>query len=214
MLLKQLEAGGLIPVIKLNDPAHAVPLARALRAGGLNCVEITFRTATAGVAIQAILQEYPDMLVGAGTVVTSQQLSEAREMGARFVVSPGLNARLVSQALEMELTVLPGVVTPSELMMGLSLGLRVFKFFPAETFGGLKAVKALGAPFSDVRFVPTGGIDEGNAAGYWQCDRVLAVGGSWVATETLIDNGHFEEITQRVQKALALMRSVRRGQTC
>ena len=209
MLFKEIADCGLVPVIKINDPAKAMPLANALREGGINCAEITFRTAAARAAIETIAKELPDMLLGAGTVISLDQLRSARDAGAKFIVSPGLSVEIVKNALKTGLDVIPGIVTPTELMTGLELGLEVFKFFPSETFGGLKAILALAAPFGNVKFVPTGGIDENNAAEYWKCPKVLAIGGSWVATEKLIDNDDYAEITRRCKNASELMRNVR-----
>ena len=205
---------GLIPVIKINDPENAAPLAAALREGGINCAEITFRTPAAKDAIKAISREFPDMLVGAGTVITKEQLRSAEEAGAKFIVSPGLDADLAAYAADRGIPFLPGIVTPTELMAGLSLGLDTFKFFPAEIFGGVKAVLALAAPFNNVLFVPTGGIDEKNVSNYWNCAKVLAVGGSWIATERLIDGREFGEITRLCKDAVCIMESCGRCVSC
>ncbi|MDR3207724.1 MAG: bifunctional 4-hydroxy-2-oxoglutarate aldolase/2-dehydro-3-deoxy-phosphogluconate aldolase [Oscillospiraceae bacterium] len=209
MSLEQIKACGLVPVIKIDDAESALPLAQALLDGGINCIEITFRTAAAPEAIRRVAQQVPDMLVGAGTVLTLDQLAAARQAGAKFIVSPGLDPVLVKAALDAGLTILPGVVTPTEIITGLNLGLTVFKFFPAENYGGLKTVKALSAPFGGVRFVPTGGISEKNAADYWKNSSVLAVGGSWMAPPELIAAGHFAEITRRTREAVALLRTAR-----
>jgi 2-dehydro-3-deoxyphosphogluconate aldolase/(4S)-4-hydroxy-2-oxoglutarate aldolase len=211
MSLDNIQACGLIPVVQIDDAETALPLARALLEGGAGCVEITFRTAAAEESIRRVSGELPGILVGAGTVLTRAQLSAARWAGAGFIVSPGLDPALVKEALEAGLTVLPGVLTPTEIITGLNLGLTAFKLFPAESCGGLKTLRALSAPFGGVRFVPTGGIGEKNAADYWKSDRVLAVGGSWMAPPELIRGRDFAEITRRTRQAVALMR-VSRGQ--
>ncbi|MCL2081163.1 MAG: bifunctional 4-hydroxy-2-oxoglutarate aldolase/2-dehydro-3-deoxy-phosphogluconate aldolase [Oscillospiraceae bacterium] len=200
---------GIVPVIKLNDAAKAAPLAGALLEGGVDVIEITFRTAAAAAAIESAAREFPEMLVGAGTVLTAGQLETARDAGARFIVSPGFDADIVKAGLDMGLIMLPGCVTPTEVMAALKLGVNTLKFFPAENFGGAAAVRALCAPFGNVTFVPTGGISEKNAADYWKMDKVIAVGGSWMAPESLINEGGWAEITRRTREAVELMRSVR-----
>jgi 2-dehydro-3-deoxyphosphogluconate aldolase/(4S)-4-hydroxy-2-oxoglutarate aldolase len=200
----QIERCGIVPVIKIKDAAKAAPLALALKNGGVGVVEITFRTAAAPDAIAAIAKEVPDMLVGAGTVLTQEQLKDAKDAGARFIVSPGLDAGIVRQAQAYRLPVIPGVVTPSEICAALNLGLTAVKFFPAANYGGAATVKALAAPFGGVRFVPTGGIDARNAEEYWKIPQVLAVGGSWMAPESLIDAGDFAAIERLAAEAAAL----------
>ncbi len=200
---------GIVPVIKIDDAADAVSLAKALLAGGINVMEITFRTQAAGAAIAAVAKEVPDMYVGAGTVLTVAQLNEAKAAGAKFIVSPGFSASVVSEAIKQDLPILPGVVTPSEIIMGLELGLTSFKFFPAENYGGINTIKALIAPFGNINFVPTGGINEKNVVEYWKLPKVLAIGGSFMAPENLIKDKNFEEITVRSKEAVALMKTVR-----
>jgi 2-dehydro-3-deoxyphosphogluconate aldolase/(4S)-4-hydroxy-2-oxoglutarate aldolase len=200
---------GIIPVIKLNDTAKAVPLACALKAGGVNVIEVTFRTPVAAEAIAAITREVPDMFVGAGTVLTIGQLIAAKNAGARFIVSPGLDAEIVRAAQKDGLTVIPGAVTPTEVMAALKLGLTTVKFFPAQLYGGAEAVKALGAPFSGVKFIPTGGIGQHNAPGYWALEQVTAVGGTWMAPEQAIDTGDFDRIECLTAEAVRLRKGVR-----
>ncbi|MDR0325572.1 MAG: bifunctional 4-hydroxy-2-oxoglutarate aldolase/2-dehydro-3-deoxy-phosphogluconate aldolase [Oscillospiraceae bacterium] len=197
---------GIVPVIKITDVAKAVPLARALLTGGVGVIEVTFRTAAAPEAIAAIARKVPEMLVGAGTVLTPEQLAAAKDAGARFIVSPGLDADIVKKAQADGLTVIPGVVTPSEICAALKLGLTALKFFPAQTFGGAAAIKALAAPFAGVRFVPTGGIGQNNAPDYWKIPQVLAVGGTWMAPEHLIDQGDFDTIERMAAEAARLRR--------
>jgi 2-dehydro-3-deoxyphosphogluconate aldolase/(4S)-4-hydroxy-2-oxoglutarate aldolase len=188
-----------------------VPLARALLAGGVDIIEITFRTAAARQAIANIAAYVPEMTPGAGTVISAQQLAAATEAGARFIVSPGLDPQLVKSAQADGIVAVPGVVTPSELMAGFKLGLSVFKFFPAESFGGIKTVKALSAPFGAAQFIPTGGVNETNAAEYWRFPKVLAVGGSWIAPESLITARDFDTITRITADAVDLFDAIRGG---
>ncbi|MDR1691921.1 MAG: bifunctional 4-hydroxy-2-oxoglutarate aldolase/2-dehydro-3-deoxy-phosphogluconate aldolase [Oscillospiraceae bacterium] len=199
---------GIVPVIKIDEAGKAAPLARALRNGGVSVIEITFRTAAAPDAITAIAREVPDMLIGAGTVLTLGQLRAARDAGARFIVTPGLDSEIVAAAQNYALPIIPGVVTPTEVTAALKLNLSVLKFFPASNFGGAATVKALSAPFQGVRFVPTGGIDARNAGEYWALPQVLAVGGSWMAPETLIRAGDFDAIERLTREAAELRKQV------
>ncbi|MCL2003839.1 MAG: bifunctional 4-hydroxy-2-oxoglutarate aldolase/2-dehydro-3-deoxy-phosphogluconate aldolase [Oscillospiraceae bacterium] len=199
---------GIVPVIKLSDAAKAPPLAKALLAGGVDVIEITFRTAAAPDAIAAIAKEVPGMTVGAGTVLTLSQLRAAKDAGAAFIVSPGLDADIVRAALADGLDVIPGAVTPTEIGQALSLGLTAVKFFPAQIYGGAAAVKALAAPFAGMKFVPTGGIDQGNAPDYWKLPQVLAVGGTWMAPERLIDAGDFGAVERLARDAVNLRKGL------
>jgi 2-dehydro-3-deoxyphosphogluconate aldolase/(4S)-4-hydroxy-2-oxoglutarate aldolase len=210
MFFEITEKCGIIPVIKITDANRAVPLAMALLEGGVRVAEITFRTAAAADAIARIASEIPEICVGAGTVVNAEQADLAIRSGAKFIVSPGLLPEVIESAQNAGIPVLPGTVTPSEIMTGLSLGLTVFKFFPAESFGGLKTIRALSAPFGKVRFVPTGGIDLNNIAEYWKSDRILAVGGSFVAPDTLIRNGDFAAITGLCKKTVSMFQGIRK----
>ena len=184
-----------IPVVVLDRAEDAVPTARALLAGGINVMEITLRTAAAMDAIRAVSAECPEMLVGAGTVINAEQAEAAVEAGAKFVVSPGFDAELVQWCLGRDVTVIPGCVTPTEIMAAMKLGLDVVKFFPANVYGGLKAMKALAAPFGGVKFIPTGGVNGENIGEYAAAAFVHAVGGSWVCTKADIAAGNFEQIT-------------------
>lgn len=206
---KQFAACGIVPVVVLEEVAQALPVAQALLAGGINVMEITFRTAAAKESIATVAREMPEMMVGAGTVVNLRQLEEAAQAGAQFIVSPGSSAELIKASLERQLAIVPGVATPSEIMIGLELGLKVFKFFPAETYGGLKAIKALSGPFPQIRFIPTGGIKQDNAGEYLKNPGIIAVGGSWMVSADLIRAGRFDEITERSRMAVELARAVR-----
>lgn len=200
---------GIVPVIVLNDAKNAVPLAKALLAGGIDVMEITFRTAAARESIEAVSREVPEMLVGAGTVLNTQQMQDAISAGAKFLVSPGSDSELIQAAAAAGCPLLPGAVTPSEIMAGLKLGVKVFKFFPAENYGGLATLKSLGAPFTDISFVPTGGISDKNIRPYLENKRVMAVGGSWMAPADLVDSGDFAKIEQLTRDAVELLGSVR-----
>lgn len=195
---------GIIPVIKISDIEDALPLAKALCDGGLPAAEITFRTDCAREAIERITAAYPEMLVGAGTVLTVKQAEEAVKSGAKFIVSPGLNPNVVRYCTEKNIPIIPGCATPSDIEKALELGLDTVKFFPAEAAGGLPMIKALSAPYK-VKFMPTGGINEKNILSYLQNERVLACGGSFMVSDELIKNKNFSEITALTKKAVSLM---------
>lgn len=194
----------IVPVIVINDVKNAVPLARALCEGGLPCAEITFRTAAAADAIRAITKEFPDMLVGAGTVLTSAQVDEAVEAGAKFIVAPGLNPVTVRYCNSKNVPMLPGICTPSEIEQGLSLGLEALKFFPAEAAGGANMLKALTAPYNKTMFMPTGGLTPSNVKDYLAIKNVFACGGSWMVKDDLINSGDFAKITELTREAVKL----------
>ncbi|WP_043658443.1 MULTISPECIES: bifunctional 4-hydroxy-2-oxoglutarate aldolase/2-dehydro-3-deoxy-phosphogluconate aldolase [Cellulosimicrobium] len=193
-----------VPVVVVDDAAQGVLVASALRDGGLPVAEVTFRTAGARAAIEAIAREVPDVLVGAGTVVTAAQVDEAVDAGARFLVSPGLSAAVVRRAQELGVPVVPGVATPSDVIAALDLGLDVVKLFPANVVGGPAAVKAFSAPFPGLRFVPTGGVSAANLLDYLALPAVLAGGGSWMVDAALVRAGDTAEITRRTREAVAL----------
>lgn len=205
-ILKIAAENPIIPVVKLERAEDATKLARALYKGGICCMEITFRTAAAKDAIKKVAEEVPEMLVGAGTVIGAGQVADAVEAGAKFIVSPGLSEEVVKKCRELDVICLPGCVTASEIMKAKSLGIGVVKFFPAETSGGIKAIKALAAPFGDMKFIPTGGINTENIGTYLENPFIAACGGSWMVKESDINAGNFEEITQKAQEALTLVR--------
>ena len=205
-ILKIAVENPIIPVVKLERAEDATKLARALYKGGICCMEITFRTAAAKDAIKKVAEEVPEMLVGAGTVIGAGQVAAAGEAGAKFIVSPGLSEEVVKKCRELDVICLPGCVTASEIMKAKSLGIGVVKFFPAETSGGIKAIKALAAPFGDMKFIPTGGINTENIGTYLENPFIAACGGSWMVKESDINAGNFEEITQKAQEALTLVR--------
>ncbi|ARU52504.1 keto-deoxy-phosphogluconate aldolase [Cellulosimicrobium cellulans] len=193
-----------VPVVVVDDAEQGVLVAAALRDGGLPVAEVTFRTAGARAAIEAIAREVPDVLVGAGTVINVSQVDEAVEAGARFLVSPGLSAAVVRRAQELGVPVLPGVATPSDVIAALDLGLDAVKLFPANVVGGPAAVKAFSAPFPGLRFVPTGGVSAANLLDYLALPSVLAAGGSWMVDAALVRAGDTAEITRRTREAVAL----------
>jgi 2-dehydro-3-deoxyphosphogluconate aldolase/(4S)-4-hydroxy-2-oxoglutarate aldolase len=197
----KLSAIGLIPVIKIENPEHAIPLGKALVAGGLPVAEVTFRTAAAEEVIRRLSNEVPELLVGAGTVINATLAQKAFSAGAKFIVSPGFNPETVDWCMEQNIPIIPGANTPSLLEAGLSKGLEVFKFFPAENSGGASMIQALSAPFGNVRFVPTGGIDAKNIGDYARLDSVLAIGGSWMVKPDLIQNEQWSEITRLCKEA-------------
>jgi 2-dehydro-3-deoxyphosphogluconate aldolase/(4S)-4-hydroxy-2-oxoglutarate aldolase len=187
-----------MPVIVIEDIDHAVPLAKALMAGGIHCLEVTLRTPQGLVAIEKIAQECPDAIIGAGTVTTVEQMRQVKAVGAKFVISPGISNELCAAAKELNIPYAPGVMTPSEIILGMSYGISLFKLFPADMAGGPKMIKALGGPFPSIKFCPTGGVSEKNAAEYLALDNVSAVGGSWVCPKVLVNEKKWSEI-----KALA-----------
>ena len=198
------EKTGVVPVIVLEKEERAVPLAKAMIKGGIPIMEITFRTKAAKASISSVVKQVPEMLVGAGTVVTMKQFEEAVEAGAKFIVSPGFDAEIVSAAQKKGLPVFPGIVTPSEILAGLKFGVEIFKFFPAGNYGGVSTIKALSGPFPQIKFLPTGGISTKNAADYYACKQVIAVGGSWMAPANLIEAEEYEQITQKCKEAVEL----------
>ena len=200
---------GIVPVVVLEDAREARPLAQALCEGGLPCAEVTFRTAAAKEAIHMMVQEYPEMFVGAGTVLTTKQVDEAMEAGAKFIVSPGFDPEIVDYCIEKQIPVFPGCVTASELAQAIKRGLEVVKFFPAETSGGLAAIKALAAPYVGMKFMPTGGINLNNVRAYLESDVILACGGSWMVKKDLIQSGQFDRIRQMTADAVALVKETR-----
>lgn len=210
-VLERIASMRIVPMIVIDDPDDAVPLARALSDGGLPCVEVTFRTPRAIEALRRIAGELPDVLVGAGTVLTPAQAAEARAAGARFVVAPGFNAGVVEFCQSVELPVFPGVCTPTEIEMALGAGLSVLKFFPAEPIGGLPFLKAVAAPYTTVSFIPTGGIGPSNLASYLAFPRVVACGGSWLAPNDWIAARQLDRIRDTARAAVAIANAVIAG---
>jgi 2-dehydro-3-deoxyphosphogluconate aldolase / (4S)-4-hydroxy-2-oxoglutarate aldolase len=206
-VLRTLRTSRIVPVIVIDDPAGAAPLGAALTQGGLPCAEVTFRTRGAADAIARMVGECPELLVGAGTVLTPQQAARAREVGAQFIVAPGFNPSVVDYCLDHAIPVFPGVCTPTEIEMALGKGLQVLKFFPAEAAGGLAFLKAVAAPYAGVEFMPTGGINLANLASYLAFNRVVACGGSWMAPAEWIAGKQFDKIRAETERAVAAVRA-------
>lgn len=206
---EQLQKFGVVPVVVLNDAKDALPLAKALVEGGLPCAEVTFRTEAAEESIRQMAAEYPRMLVGAGTVLTTEQVDRAVNAGAKFIVSPGFDPEIVDYCLSKEIPIFPGCVTPSEVAQAVKRGLKVVKFFPAEQFGGVATIKALAAPYTMVRFMPTGGVSAKNLKDYLSCDKIIACGGSWMVKGDMIKAGEFDKICEMTKEAVALAKEIR-----
>lgn len=196
---------GIVPVIKINDVEKAVPLAKALIDGGLPIAEITFRTEAAEEAIRRVSKAYPQMLVGAGTVLTIEQAQRAKNAGAKFIVSPGFNPKVVQWCLDNDIVPTPGCTTPTEIEQALELGLNLVKFFPAEQSGGLDKIKALCAPYGNIKFIPTGGINLDNLKEYISFKKILACGGSFMVKEDYINNEQWDKITELTRKSVDTM---------
>lgn len=209
-IFEALEKTGVIPVVVLEDDACALPLAKALKDGGINCAEITFRTNAAVTSIRAITDAYPDMLVGAGTVLTVVQAAEAMKAGAKFIVTPGYSQDVVAYCIKQNFPVIPGCMDTYTIQLALAAGLEVVKFFPAEAAGGIKMLKALSAPYRMLKFMPTGGINENNVRDYLNLDSVIACGGSWMADPKLIAYKAYDEITLRSKNAMACVYDARK----
>ena len=204
-VLEQLKKIGIVPVVKIDRVEDAVPLAKALCAGGLPCAEVTFRTDAAAGAIKAMTDNFPDMCVGAGTVLNAAQVDEAIAAGSKFIVSPGLNPKTVKYCMEKGMPITPGTSSPSDIEQAIELGLDVVKFFPAEQSGGLDKIKAMGAPYVNMQFMPTGGISAKNLTSYLDFDKIIACGGSWMVPADLINNGDWDKIEVLTREAVQTM---------
>ena len=208
-IAEQFTGFGVVPVVVLNDVKDALPLAKALVEGGLPCAEVTFRTEAAEESIRQMVKEYPEMLVGAGTVLTIEQVDRAVNAGAKFIVSPGFDPEIVDYCLENNIPVFPGCITPSEIAQAVKRGLKIVKFFPAEQFGGVAMIKALAAPYTMVKFMPTGGISAKNLKDYLECDKIICCGGSWMVKGDLIKAGEFDKIRELTEEAVKLAKAIR-----
>lgn len=204
-VLERIQKIGIVPVVVLNDPKEARPMAKALCDGGLPCAEVTFRTDAAEESIRIMRAEFPDMLVGAGTVLSTDQVDRAVAAGASFIVSPGVNPKVIQYCIDKGIPITPGVSCPTDIEAALGFGLEVLKFFPAEASGGLAAIKAMSAPYPMVKFMPTGGINEKNIASYINFDKIVACGGSWMVGRDLVEAGDFEKIRELTGKAMLTM---------
>ena len=208
-VLKQMSEFGIIPVVVLNDTKDAEPLGKALVEGGIPCAEVTFRTEAAEECIRIMAEKFPEMLVGAGTILTTEQVDRAVAAGAKFIVSPGLNPKVVQYCIDKNIPVTPDIITPGEMEQAIELGLEVVKFFPAESFGGLKTIKSMAAPYNKMKFMPTGGISPSNVREYLAFDKIIACGGSWMVAGNLVKEGKFDEITRLVAEAAEIVKEVR-----
>lgn len=210
--MEKIKESGILPVIVIDDVKTAEPLAQALLDGGIGCAEVTFRTKEAAAAIRVMKRNFPELTVCAGTVLTNNQVDEAVEAGAEFLVSPGLNPEVVRYCKSKGISIVPGVNNPSDIECALSLGLHTVKFFPAEASGGIDMIKALAAPYPDIMFMPTGGISMENVKKYLEFNRVLACGGSWMVKENFIREGQFDRIRELCCETKKIVRDVRKGQ--
>ena len=208
-MMKKLQKIGIVPVVVLDRVEDALPLAERLMKGGLPCAEVTFRTAAAEESIRKMAKEFPEMIVGAGTVLTTEQADRAIDAGAKFIVSPGLNPKVTEYVLKKGVPMTPGVCTPTEVEAALQFGLDVVKFFPAEPAGGLKMIKAMAAPYVGLNFMPTGGISAANVRDYLAYDRIVACGGSWMVSGKLVKEGKFDEIEALVKEAADIVKEIR-----
>ena len=208
-VLEEIQKLGIVPVVVLEDVKDAEPLAKALCEGGLPCAEVTFRTAAAEESIRIMSERFPNMLIGAGTVLTTEQVDRAVAAGAKFIVSPGLNPRVVKYCVDKGIPMTPGCSTASDIEQALEFGLDVVKFFPAEPAGGLNMIKALAAPYVGVKFMPTGGINATNVKDYLKYNRILACGGSWMVKGDLIKAGNFAKITELTREAVNIVKEAR-----
>ena len=209
-LIQQISDIAVVPVIKIDCAKDALPLADALARGGLRAAEVTFRTDAAEESIRLIAEAHPDFMIAAGTVLTPDQADRAMAAGASFIVSPGTNPEVVRHCLAKGYPIIPGVCTPSEVEMAMSLGLTYLKFFPAEAAGGVKMIKAMAAPYTKVRFMPTGGITVKNIADYLACRAVFACGGSWMVPSDAIADGRFDEIEALTREAVELVKEIKK----
>ncbi len=209
---KKVQSIGVVPVIKLNHPERdAIPLAKALIAGGVPVAEVTFRAAGAAVAIKAMRENFPEMLVGAGTVLTTEQVDEAMAAGAQFIVTPGMDPDIVAYCQKVGIQIFPGCTTPTDYHTAYKFGLEVLKFFPAEQSGGIAKIKAMSAPFPMFKVMPTGGISLKNLADYVKNPVIAACGGSYMVTADLIDNGNWDEITDLCKQSVEIVKAARNG---
>ena len=208
-VLEKIQKIGIVPVVVLDDAKDAAPLAKALCEGGLPCAEVTFRTAAAEESIRIMAKEFPEMLVGAGTVLTTEQVDRAVAAGASVIVSPGFDPEIVDYCISKDIPVMPGIVTPSELAQAVKRGLTRVKFFPATAAGGIKMIKAMCAAYTNVRIMPTGGINTGNLEEFLSCDKIFCCGGSWMVKGDLVKAGEFDKIKDMTAEAVALVKEIR-----
>lgn len=204
-VLEEISKIGIVPVIALDDVKDAEPLAKALIDGGLPCAEVTFRTAAAEESIRIMSSKFPELLVGAGTVLTTEQVDRAVNAGAKFIVSPGLNPKVVKYCVDKGIPVTPGTANPSDVEQAIELGLEVVKFFPAEAAGGLNMIKSMAAPYVNMKFMPTGGINASNVCSYLDFNKIIACGGSWMVNKAMVASGDFAGIEKLTREAVETM---------
>ena len=209
-ITERFEKLGVVPVVVLEDTKDAVPLATALVEGGLPCAEVTLRTKAAAESIRLMTEQFPEMLVGAGTVLTIEQVDDAVRAGAKFIVSPGFDAEIVDYCLKNEIPVFPGCISPSEVAQAVKRGLKIVKFFPAEPAGGISMIKAMAAPYTGIKFMPTGGINAKNLENYLSCDKIICCGGSWMVKGDFVKAGEFDKIRELTAEVHKLVESIRR----
>ncbi len=208
-ILEQLSGYGVVPVVVLHHAEDARPLAEALCEGGLKCAEITFRTGEAEKSIRIMTENYPNMLVGAGTVLTVEQAERAVAAGVKFIVSPGFDAEVVDYCIANAIPVIPGCITPSEVAQGVKRGLKLLKFFPAEQAGGLETIRAMAAAYADVKFMPTGGISPKNLEQYLSYEKIAVCGGSWMVKAEFVENQEFDKIKEMTEQAVKIVKEIR-----
>lgn len=204
--MQQVAEKKVVPVVVLNRVEDAKPLGEALCAGGLPVAEVTFRTEAAEESIRVMKKAFPEMMVGAGTIVNVEQAKRALDAGATFLVSPGFSAKVTEFAIDNNVPIFPGCCTPTEIMMAMDYGLKVVKFFPAKQFGGLDTIKALAAPFPSMKFMPTGGVSAANILDFLAFNKIIACGGSWMVKDSLVKEGNFAEITRLTKEAVDLVK--------
>lgn len=208
-VLEKIEKCGVVPVVVIENASQAKPLAQAILTGGLDCVEVTFRTQVAVEALRIMKQEFPQMTVGAGTVLTIEQAEAAVSARAEFIVSPGSNPKVIQYCMDHNICVIPGVMTPSEIERNLELGIDRMKFFPAEAAGGVKTIKAVSAPYGKVKFMPTGGIHINNVREYLEQPAVIACGGSWMVKKEFLETENYEKITELTKEVAGIVKEIR-----
>ena len=208
-VLEQIHEFGIVPVVVLDDAKDAEPLAKALCVGGLPCAEVTFRTAAAEESIRIMAEKFPNMLIGAGTVITTEQVDRAVAAGAKFIVSPGINPKIVKYCQEKGVLITPGCITPTEVETAIECGLETVKFFPAEPAGGLEMIKAMAAPYVNMTFMPTGGINAKNVKEYLAFNKIVACGGSWMVKGDLVKAGNFDKIVELTKEAVEIVKESR-----
>lgn len=208
-VMSQIQDIGIVPVVKLNNVEKAIPLCEALMAGGINVAEVTFRTECASEVIKTIARECPDMIVGAGTIINVEQAKLAIECGAKFIVSPGFSRDIVEYCQSQNIPVIPGCITPSEIMQAIDCGLNVVKFFPAKEFGGLSTMKSLSGPFGQIKFMPTGGVNLENLKEFITAKFIVACGGTYMVKDDLINSDNYEEITRLSRQSIEIIKEAR-----